>query len=136
MYKNKNLFCTVHGHPLIEPHDDDAYWVTVPVFDGLILGGDDWVMMYVIEQIQRQQIQKHRATIEGESQHMLKGSRSLSIPVPIDRVERDDHQGIFDRAEIIARRNLADIEAGKIKIDKKRFSIFNDRKVSWTKKNC
>ncbi|CAI7634937.1 unnamed protein product [Penicillium bialowiezense] len=103
MHKDKNLFCTIHGHPLIELHDEDAYWVTVPVFGGLLLGGpidrddtdnrtDDWAIEYVIDKIR---------------------NRKATTEVPIDRVERDDHEGIFDMAETIARHNLEDILAGK-----------------------
>lgn len=125
---NKNIFAKSNGDPVIEPPDEDAWWVTVPVYAGLILGGSGWVMEYVIGEIQNR-----RATIEAKSQHMLKGSRAMSIPVPAHDIPRDDTERIFDRAEIIATRFLADIVDGKVLIDEKRIAIFKNRRVRRSK---
>ncbi|KAJ5329305.1 hypothetical protein N7452_009695 [Penicillium brevicompactum] len=118
----------MNGDPIVEPPDEDAWWVTVPVYAGLILGGSGWVMEYVIGEIQNR-----RATIEDKSQHMLKASRAMSIPVPTHDIPRDDDETIIDGAEIIAIGFLAEIVNGRVLIDEKRIAIFKNRRVRRSK---
>ncbi|KAJ5348463.1 uncharacterized protein N7506_001716 [Penicillium brevicompactum] len=128
MSANKNIFAKYNGDPVIEPPDKDAWWVTVPVYAGLMLGGSEWVMEYVIREIQNR-----RATVEAKSQHMLKGSRAMSIPVPAHDISHEDTESIFDRAEIIATGFLAEIVNGRVLIDEKRIAIFKNRRVRRSK---